>query len=250
MYQSVSLTVDNMLLRGVVRTPDGPGPFPTVIFYHGFSVDHIGMMRLHELWARRCVKEGWACVRFDFYGVGESDGDFEEMRYLDEFKEAKAIYRWTEKQPYVNTKKIFLSGHSLGGALASDVAPIMQPAGLILWAPGNTAYYDISNRVQAVPGEYAEKYDVGGLYVAGAFLDQLRKVDIVGLAKGYKGKVLIVHGEKDEKVPVASIGPYLDLYGDQATRVIIRGSNHQYSMVRWKEEVYDESVKFIKSLLA
>ena len=77
MYKSVELKVGEMLLRGVVRTPEGEGPFPTVIFYHGFSVDHIGMMRLHELFARRCVKEGFACVRFDFYGVGESDGDFE-----------------------------------------------------------------------------------------------------------------------------------------------------------------------------
>ncbi|MDD7201192.1 MAG: alpha/beta fold hydrolase [Spirochaetales bacterium] len=250
MYKSVELKVGEMLLRGVVRTPEGEGPFPTVIFYHGFSVDHIGMMRLHELFARRCVKEGFACVRFDFYGVGESDGDFEEMRYADEVEEAKAIYYWTEKQSFAKRDKIFLSGHSLGGAIASNVAPVVQPAGLILWAPGNTAYYDISNRTHAIPGHYEKVYDVGGLYVAGEFLKQIRQIDIVAEARGYKGNVLLVHGECDEKVPVASIGPYLDMYGDKAELYIVAGSNHQFSSVKWKTEVYDVTMRYLHKHLS
>lgn len=249
MYQSVELQVKDMLLRGVVRTPEGNGPFPTVIFYHGFCVDHVGMMRLHELFARRCVKEGFACVRFDFYGVGESDGDFEEMRYADEVEEAKAIYHWVENQPFVQGGKIFLSGHSLGGAVAANVAPMVQPAGLVLWAPGNTAYYDISNRAHAIPGQYAKIYDIGGLYVAGDFLKQLRKIDIVAESKGYKGDVLLVHGECDEKVPVASVGPFLDMYGKQARLHIVAGSNHQFSSVKWKTEVYDVTMKYLRTHL-
>lgn len=43
-------------------------------------------MRLHELFARKCVENGIAYVKFDFYGCGESDGDFSEMRYLDEIE--------------------------------------------------------------------------------------------------------------------------------------------------------------------
>ena len=77
------IMVDEKLIRGDVRTPEGDGPFPTVCFYHGFCVDRIGIMRLHELFARKCVENGIACVKFDFYGCGESDGDFSEMRYLD-----------------------------------------------------------------------------------------------------------------------------------------------------------------------
>ena len=246
MYQSVSLHVGEMLLRGVVRTPEGKGPFPTVIFYHGFCVDHVGMMRLHELFARKCVENGYACVRFDFYGVGESDGDFEQMRYSDEVKEAIAIYEWTEKQPFCDKENIFLSGHSLGGAIASNVAPKVNPRAVILWAPGNTAYYDISNRTHAIPGHYQEKYDVGGLYVAGEFLKEIRAIDIVREAEGYKGNVLLVHGECDEKVPIASVGPYLDMYGRQVEFHVIAGSNHQFSSVKWKTEVYDLSLQFLK----
>lgn len=98
-----------------------------------------------------------------------------------------------------------------------------------MWAPGNVAYYDISGRVHAIPSSYEEGYDIGGLMTSSEFLSQIRKVDIVKQAAGYEKEVLLIHGERDEKVPVYAIGPYLDLYGSHATLEIIPGSNHQFS---------------------
>ncbi len=56
MYKSVELNVCGRILRGCVRAPQENKKYPTVIFYHGFTVDKVGMMRLHELFARECVK--------------------------------------------------------------------------------------------------------------------------------------------------------------------------------------------------
>lgn len=249
MYSSVELLVGEKLLRGCVRTPEGAGPFPTLCFFHGFSVDKVGLMRLHELFARQCVNEGYACVRFDFYGCGESDGDFSEVRLSDELEQAKAIYQWTEKQSFAKAGEIFLSGHSLGGAITSMLAPVLKPKGAILWSPGNSAYYDISARVHAIPGEYKDTYDIGGLAVAGEFIAELRSYDIVELSQGYEGPVLLIHGECDEKIPIASIGPYLDIYKDQAEVHIVRGANHQFSTVEWKEEVYEKTLQFMSHVL-
>ena len=99
MFINVELEVNHKLLRGDVRLPEGTGPFPVVCFYHGFCVDRIGQMRLHELFARKCAVNGIACVKFDFYGCGESDGDFSEMRYMDEVEQATAIYLWPVSLP-------------------------------------------------------------------------------------------------------------------------------------------------------
>lgn len=82
------------------------------------------------------------------------------------------------------------------------------------------------------------------------FLSQMRKLDIVKQAAGYEKEVLLVHGELDEKVPVYAIGPYLDLYGDYATLQIIPGSNHQFSSVAWKNQVYDCSIEYLKRKIA
>ena len=32
--------------------------------------------------------------------------------------------------------------------------------------------------------------------------------------------------------------------------ILIEGSNHQFSSLKWKQEVYDESVAFIKEQIA
>ena len=37
MYKNVELMFGDKLLRGVVRTPEGDGPFPCVCFYHGLE---------------------------------------------------------------------------------------------------------------------------------------------------------------------------------------------------------------------
>ena len=119
-----------------------------------------------------------------------------------------------------------------------------------MWAPGNVAYYDISSRVHAIPGSYKVTYDIGGLMMSSEFLSQMRKLDIVKQAAGYEKEVLLIHGELDEKVPVYAIGPYLDLYGDYATLQIIPGSNHQFSSVAWKNQVYDCSIEYLKRKIA
>lgn len=247
MYKSVTLKVlDNKLIRGCVRTPEGEGPFPTVCFYHGFSVDKVGLMRLHELFARECVKAGFACVRFDFYGCGESDGDFVEMRASDEIEEAIAIYHWTQQQNFADPESVFPVGHSLGGMISSIIAPILQPKGAVMWSPGLSGYYDISSRVGAIPGHYEKSYDVGGLELAGDFLVDLRKIDIPARSKGYDKGVLLIHGELDEKIPVSTVGPYLDIYGDNIQLHIIKGANHQFNSLKWKEEVYNLTIEYLK----
>ena len=64
--------------------------------------------------------------------------------------------------------------------------------------------------------------------------------------EGYGKEVLLIHGELDEKVPVYAVGPYLDLYGQKARLEIIKGANHQFTSVEWKNKVYELSIEYIK----
>ena len=249
MFKTVELLVEGKTIRGTVMTPEGQGPFPTVVFYHGFSVDRIGMDRLHFLFAKRLVEEGYATVRFDFYGCGESDGDFREKRVSFELTQALAIYDWTKEQLFADPDRMCMSGHSLGGILVTMAAPLRQPKAAIAWSPGLVAYYDISNRIHAVPSQYEKEYSIGGLVLDSEFLTELRQIDILEKSRGYQNRILIVHGDRDEKVPVYVVGPYQDLYGDQADICIVKDSNHQFSNWDWKMQVYDASVEFLKKEL-
>jgi dienelactone hydrolase len=250
MYRSVELNVGKKLLRGCVRAPKGDGPFPTVCFYHGFSVDKVGLMRLHETFARQAVSAGFACVRFDFYGCGESEGGFHEMRVSDEIEQGKSIFEWVLRQDFADKENVYPVGHSLGGAIAAIVAAAHQPKAAVLWAPGLAVYYDISGRVGAVPDHYEPSYDLEGLEISGAFFEDVRRLDLLALARGFRNEVLVIHGDKDEKVPVAVAGQYRDMYGKAMELRIVRGANHQFSSLKWKQEVYEASLAFLRKKIA
>ena len=226
MYRSVELNVQGKLLRGVVRAPEEGRAFPTVIFFHGFTVDKVGMMRLHELFARACVAAGFACVRFDFYGCGESDGDFSEMRLSDEINQAEAIYHWTRQQDFCDPENTFLTGHSMGGLITGIVSARVSPKAAVMWSPAPMVYYDASGRAGAVPTAYQDIYDIGGLGLHREFLEDARHINAIEASRGYTGPVLLIHGDQDEKAPVAAVGFYEDLYAPGQLQVrLIRGSS-------------------------
>ena len=221
MYRALELDVNGRLIRGCLRAPEGEGPFPTVIFFHGFTVDKVGMMRLHELFARECVKAGFACVRFDFYGCGESDGDFNEMTVGHEIEEGKAIYEWCQKQPFCQPENV-------------------------LWAPALNMYYGAAVRARTMKGPTEHGWDINGLELSRTYLDEIRKMDTLAMSRGYHGKVLLVHGTEDELVQVDVAYQYQDVYGDQMQLELIEGSNHQFSSLAWKQRVYDLTTTFLR----
>ena len=245
MYRAVELDVDGRLLRGCVRTPDNRAIFPTVIFYHGFTVDRVGMQRLHELFARELVKAGFACVRFDFYGLGESEGDFCEMTLGNELKEAESIFKWTQNQEFCDNNNLYISGHSQGGLICTCIAPKIDPKAMVIWSPALTQYYGASLRARTMKGPTQHGYDIDGLELSHEYLDEIRKMDLKAMAKGYCKPVLLIHGGDDELVPVDVVYEYKDIYGDNMELELINGADHQFKSLNWKGNVYRLSLEFL-----
>lgn len=244
MYQALELNVNGRLIRGCLRAPEGKGPFPTVIFFHGFTVDKVGMMRLHELFARECVKAGFACVRFDFYGCGESDGDFNEMTVGHEIEEGKAIYEWCQKQPFCQPENVFLTGHSM--AVCGGLSAPSSSRRRLRLAPALNMYYGAAVRARTMKGPTEHGWDINGLELSRTYLDEIRKMDTLAMSRGYHGKVLLVHGTEDELVQVDVAYQYQDVYGDQMQLELIEGSNHQFSSLAWKQRVYNLTTTLLR----
>ncbi|GHS87937.1 hypothetical protein AGMMS49957_08680 [Synergistales bacterium] len=250
MRQSVELMVGDKLLRGTVLLPEKNTPLPTVIFFHGFTMDRVGLRGLHEQFARECVKNGLACVRFDFYGLGESEGDFCEMTPLSEVEQAVAIYKWTCEQPFADAGNVFLAGHSLGGAVAAMTAPRVQPKALVLWAATISLYLSVIERGKNNGGKVEGGYDLGGILLSDAFVEEVRRLDIANLSQGYHGHALLVHGSQDEQVQVESVYLYEDVYKESARIHILEGADHQFSLIEWRKKLFALSIEYIKKELS
>lgn len=81
--------------------------------------------------ARSFTRQGLVALRFNFRGVGESAGEFDEGR--GECDDALAAANWlTSEFPDL---PLWFSGFSFGAAMAIHAAAQMTPAGLVSIAP-------------------------------------------------------------------------------------------------------------------
>ena len=101
---------DGHTLRGVATIPDGAGKFPCVLLLHGFTGNACGYKNLNVILARALAEAGIACVRFDFYGNGESDGQFEDCTFTGLYRDAEDVFAWMAAQPFADPERLCLSG--------------------------------------------------------------------------------------------------------------------------------------------
>lgn len=209
LMQEVTVPGAKGALSVVVQRPAGAqGREPVAILMHGFSSNK--NTPILTLLADSLAARGIASVRFDFNGHGQSEGKFEEMTVPNEVEDAKKIYAYVAAQPWVDTTRIALAGHSQGGVVASMVAGELgagRVAAVVLLAPaavlredairGNTmgAMYNPLDPPDVIPLR-GGKLKLGGNYVRTAF-----SLPIYETAAGYHGKACVIHGTGDRVVP-------------------------------------------------
>ena len=90
---------------------------------------------VHTL-ARILIALGVVCVRFNYRGVGKSDGAFSDSD--GETDDCVAVGEWLRaRHPAV---PIWLAGFSFGGGIALKAAADLHPARLVLVAPSVTLH--------------------------------------------------------------------------------------------------------------
>jgi alpha/beta superfamily hydrolase len=129
-YYSEDLTFENkkdeITLSGTLTLPQKNGNFPVVIIISGSSPQNRdGEMLGHKPYfviADYLTKNGIGVLRFDERGVGESEGDFETATIKDFSSDVSAAINYLKNREEVNSSKIGLIGHSIGGIVAPKIA--------------------------------------------------------------------------------------------------------------------------------
>jgi len=129
-YRSEDVTVANaaakVTLAGTLTLPDGPGPFPAVVFITGSGpqnrdeelLGHKPFLVLADHLARR----GIAVLRYDDRGIGKSTGDFATATSEDFAGDALAAWQYLRGRKDIDSRHIGLLGHSEGGLIAPMLA--------------------------------------------------------------------------------------------------------------------------------
>lgn len=236
---------DGHVLMGVVTLPEGNDRFPVLINVHGFSGNKCGYKNLHVQMARALEKDGVACVRFDMYGNGESDGEFSDMTFTSLVNDTEDIYHWVQQQPWADAERIILSGQSMGGYVAACAAPKVQPWKLVLQCPGAGMWNGALERVLAMEEKGIYWADVEGLRFSTEFNKDLHQYEPYSTAKGYAGPVLLLRGSEDQLVDEKTCEKYVEVYGDACTFVEIAGGNHNFASIPAREQLFREISSFL-----
>jgi len=108
-----------VLINGLVYHPPGAGPHPTLIICHGLP----GNEKNLDL-AQAVRRAGWNAVTFNYRGSWGSPGVF---RFTQNLEDADAVLAYlrdpaTATRLGIDTRRIALAGHSMGGWVAAHTA--------------------------------------------------------------------------------------------------------------------------------
>jgi len=82
MEEPIHFTCNNKRLYGVLHIPDSkPEPSTVVIIVTGGPQIRSGAHRLYVQLSRHLCRQNWASLRFDYEGLGDSEGDFVGFRH-------------------------------------------------------------------------------------------------------------------------------------------------------------------------
>lgn len=135
----VTIENGNASLAGTLMVPDGEGPFPAAVLIAGSGpLDRDGNHKRLQLGLSKDLASilnnaGWATLRFDKRGVGESSGDYLPTGFYGELDDAVAALTWLRARPEVGV--VVPVGHSAGALFAAEMsARGLAPAGAVLLA--------------------------------------------------------------------------------------------------------------------
>ena len=194
---------DGIELRAVLERPEA-ARCPLVIVLHGFTSTKDKAHTLAACGAMRAA--GFATLRFDLYGHGESGGEFRQHTLHKWISNTLAVLHAARRLDFVT--EIWLSGHSQGGltaALAGGMAPDLV-RGLILRAPAfmipRCAREGSLLGFAFDPLHVPEEVDVmKGLTLGGDYIRVAQTIHAEDAIRRFPGPVLLLHGDADDVVP-------------------------------------------------
>lgn len=115
-------TTSGIHLSARLEMPDG-GFFATVLFAHCFTCgkDILAARRI----ARNLVAHDFAVLRFDFTGIGASEGQFSDTNFSSNIEDIMAAADWLRSN---YAAPALMIGHSLGGTAILAAAKLIPEA--------------------------------------------------------------------------------------------------------------------------
>ena len=189
--QSVEFKVGEDTLRGALFIPDGKGPFPAVIFFHGSESTGDTYFELAE----KIAQKGIVGFAFNLRGCGISDGNIKEQTMGMGREDVKVALKLLLSQEEIDLHRIGVLGSSYGGFLASLVA----------------CEYNFKSIALVVPAAYAPSSMslIHGTHIQE--MEDFNKSISYQEIKKFKGDLLVIRAELEDLLPEGMAEKYFEV---------------------------------------
>lgn len=183
--------------------PGAQAPHAYVLFAHCFTCSKDTKASL--LIAEALADAGLATLRFDFTGLGGSEGDFANTDFSSNVADLVAAARWLESE---HRAPSLLVGHSFGGAavLAAAAQIPSVTAVATINAPSDPAHLEklFKGHEDEIRTKGAAQVDLAGrpFTIRREFLEDIAAQKIMQAVAGLKRALLVMHAPADATVSI------------------------------------------------
>ena len=190
------------MLAARLDLPDGPH-LATALFAHCFTCgkDIPAARRI----AQRLASMGIAVLRFDFTGLGHSEGEFGNTTFTSNTADLKAAAAYLTGRGMAPS---LLIGHSLGGAAVLRVAPQIPgiQAVATLGAPFEPGHvtHNFSGAIPAIRDQGRAQVNLGGrpVTISKAFVEDVEAEKLAPVISNLNTALLVMHAPLDSVVGI------------------------------------------------
>jgi uncharacterized protein len=226
-YQDVAMPIGRQRLHGwwiPAAQPDAP-----VLLYCHHNGMNIGgnvsqARQFHEL--------GYAVLLFDYRGYGQSEGAFPSEPQV--YEDAQAAWEYVVKGRGISADRVIIYGHSIGGAVAIDLAAKHPEAAALIVQSSFTSMREMTKRF-------------GLDWVLPVELVLRQRFESLQKMRSIHMPVLVLTGTDDFQIPVTMGERLYDAAAGVKQLIIIPGGGHDNHLA----PQYQQQLKqFIDSKMA
>lgn len=192
-------------LTGFLDLPTTQKAHNYVLFAHCFTCNK-NFLAVRNI-SRALSSKGFGVLRFDFTGLGESEGEFADSNFSGNVEDLLSAAEFLKTNYEAPT---LLIGHSLGGAaviFAANELPYVQAIATI-GTPATLSHVKrlIKEEINEINSKGSATVNIGGrpFKIKKQFLDDLESRELSDVISTMKKSILILHSPQDNIVEIGN----------------------------------------------
>lgn len=204
--KSTKLKIKNskgLTLNAYMELPANQKPNYYAIFAHCFTCSSNLNAVKHV--SRSLTQDGFAVIRFDFTGLGRSEGEFADSHFSANVQDLLDVHSYISEHYEAPG---LLVGHSLGGAAVLVAASKLKAVKAVatVGAPATVDHVKrlFSHQIEDIENKGNVEVDIGGrpFIINKDFVEEFDKTDLPVIVKNLRKPLLIMHSPLDKIVGI------------------------------------------------